>query len=157
MITLHVVLLMLVILLLLEKLVLRPCSHITKFRSTFYLKISVRYSVYYCVNGDRLNNGLNGFVTNYGLNNRLISLSKIRMHCNRIVPPTAVAVPGGLHQAPPPQQTPTPGAVPPPQTPPPLTESQTPEKTLPCPNFVAGGNNGLNLVVCEGSLMLCLR
>ena len=27
------------------------------------------------------------------------------------------------------------------QTPPSLTESQTPVKTLPCPNFVAGGNN----------------
>ena len=26
-------------------------------------------------------------------------------------------------------------------TPPLLTESQTPVKTLPCPNFVAGGNN----------------
>ena len=28
------------------------------------------------------------------------------------------------------------------QTPPPWTESQTPVKTLPCPNFVAGGKDG---------------
>ena len=79
------------------------------------------------------------------------------------VPPTEVAIPGvwGLHQASPragtPQDQTSPhrSRHPPDQTPgsrpprsrhppwarhPPLTESQTPVKTLPCPTFVAGGN-----------------
>ena len=45
-------------------------------------------------------------------------------------------------QAPPEQTAPGPGTpLPPgPGTPPLLTESQMPVKTLPCPNFVAGGN-----------------
>ena len=51
------------------------------------------------------------------------------------VPPAAVAVRGGLHQAPPGPGTP-PGSRPPSL----WTESQTPVKISPCPNFVAGGN-----------------
>ena len=60
---------------------------------------------------------------------------------------------GGLHQATPPgpgtppreqtprDQAPSPRSrAPGPGTPSLLTESQTPVKTLPCPNFVAGGN-----------------
>ena len=97
----------------------------------------------------------NGFKTN---------LITVKQECIPVgcVPPTAVAVPGGSIPAPlgadtslgsrhlPGEQT-TPGADPPEwtppradtpreQTPPLLTESQTPVKTSPCPNFVAGGN-----------------
>ena len=50
-----------------------------KFSLIFYLKISARYSASYClalVNGDRLNNEQNGFITHYELNNGPIFLSK---------------------------------------------------------------------------------
>ena len=85
------------------------------------------------------------------------------------VPPAAVAVPGGLHQAPPGSRHPpgpgpsdrhnppreqkpprdqappgtrhSPEADPPDQALPLWKESQTPVETLPCPNFVAGGKN----------------
>ena len=39
------------------------------------------------------------------------------------------------------EQTPPRADTPKEQTPPLLTESQTPMKILPCPNFVAGGKN----------------
>ena len=57
------------------------------------------------------------------------------------VPPAAVAVWGGdgLHQAPPPEETPRDQAPPSGADPPLWTESQMPVKTLPCPNFVVGG------------------
>ena len=50
----------------------------------------------------------------------------------------AVAVPGGSPPAPPPQEQTPPGRRHPSPL---LTESQTPVKTLPCPNFVAGGKH----------------
>ena len=66
----------------------------------------------------------------------LYALGFVEQECIPVgcVPPAAVAIPGGLHQ-PPREQTP------PEQTSPLLTESQTPVKTLPYPNFVAGGKN----------------
>ena len=48
------------------------------------------------------------------------------------------APPGTRHPAK--EQTPGPGTPPGPGNPPLWTESQTPVKTLPCLNFVAGGN-----------------
>ena len=48
--------------------------------------------------------------------------------------------PGGLHWAPPQDATPQEQTPPGPGPSPVWTESQTPVKTLPCPNFVAGGN-----------------
>ena len=74
----------------------------------------------------------------------------------RCVPPAAVAVPGGFPPGTPPEQNPPgsdpPGAHPPgPGTPPLWTESQTPVKTLPCPNFVAGGKKPITVS------LLCMK
>ena len=85
-----------------------------------------------------------------------------RMHSSRMRTACSSGRPGGLHQACPLDQAPPrsrppwdqalprsrppgtrqpPGADPPRTRHPLLTESQTPVKTLPCPNFVAGGKN----------------
>ena len=76
------------------------------------------------------------------------------MHSSRMRTARSSSRPGGgvLHQAlrsrhTPPKEEAPPGADPPgsrlplEEAPPPLlTESQTPVKIVPCPNFVAGGN-----------------
>ena len=78
----------------------------------------------------------------------LVLTLRTRMHSSRMCTARSSSRPGGgvgvggLHQAhppgaDPPEQTPPRSRHPP--TPPPLTESQTPVKILPCPNFVAGG------------------
>ena len=75
-----------------------------------------------------------------------LNLAKTRMHSSRMRTARSSSRPGGggsppapREQTPPWEQTPpSPQDQPPP---PPLTESQTPVKILPCPNFVAGGNN----------------
>ena len=63
-------------------------------------------------------------------------------------PPGADTPPGTRH--PPGADTPRDQAPPREQTPTLLTESQTPVKTLPCPNFVAGSNK--NNAVMENTL-----
>ena len=85
--------------------------------------------------------------TQYDITSWILKQECIPVGC---VPPAAVGVrgvpgPGGLHQAPPPDQTSPPGAGTPPGpdppgagTPPLWTESHTPVETLPSRNFVCG-------------------
>ena len=75
-------------------------------------------------------------------------ICKTRMHSSRMRTARRSSRPGG---SPPglPWSRHTPPGTPPEQTPPPWTESQTPVKIKPCPNFVAGGNNNIRTVFSE--------